>query len=343
MKNNKTLLIILVILIAVAAYFFTTKNASTLKSRDGALSDFTIEDTTTIDKIFIANYSGENVTLTKGDGNDWIVDGKHKARPESISVLMKTFGRIAVKSPVSSAAFDNVVTSIATRSIKVEIYQGSDKPSKTYYVGEATQNNQGTYMLLEKDGVKSTEPFIMHIPGFYGYLTTRFYSNPIEWRDAAVFKYTVNEIKKVEVNYFDQPEESFTIQQNGTAIGVYDNQTASLMNSFDTTKVKTYLSFFNKAYYENSVVGIKQAKHDSIIATQPYFEIKVTDIFGKENKIIGYRKPYKGDKSVVDPDGNPYQFDLDRMYGYYNDDLLVFIQYRTFDKYLLPRSFFLKK
>jgi hypothetical protein len=343
MKNNKTLLIILVVLIAVAAYFFATKNSSTLKSREGALSDFTIEDTTTIDKIFIANSTGENSTLTKGDGNDWVVDGEHKARPESISLLMKTFSRIAVKSPVSSAAFDNVVTSIATKSIKVEIYQGEDKPSKTYYVGEGTHDNHGTFMLLEKDGVKSTEPFIMHIPGFYGFLTTRFYSNPLDWRDAAVFKYAVNEIKKVEVNYFDQPEESFTIQQNGTTLGFYDNQTAAVINNFDTANVKTYLSFFNKAYYENPVVGIKQAKQDSILGTQPYFDIKVTDIFGKENRMIGYKLPYKGDVSLVDPSGNPYQFDLDRMYGYYNNDLLVFIQYRTFDKYLLPKSFFLKK
>jgi hypothetical protein len=343
MKNNKTLLIILVVLLAVAGYYIATKNTSTLKTRDGALSDFAIEDTTTIDKIFISSSEGSQVTLTKGDGNDWLVDGKHKARPESISVLMNTFARIAIKSPVSSTAFNNVVTAIATQAIKVEIYQGGNKPSKVYYVGESTQNHQGTYMLLEIDNVKSSEPFITHIPGFYGYLTTRFYSDALEWRDAAVFKYSVGEIKTVEVINYEKPEESFTIQQNGTALSVFDTQKNTLLTNFDTTKVNTYLSFFSRAYYENVVVGIEKVKRDSIIAAPPYFSIKVTDIFGKENKIVAYRMSYKGNPELMDPDGNPYVYDLDRMHGYYNDDVLTLIQYRIFDKFILPKNFFLKE
>ncbi|TXB67069.1 hypothetical protein FRY74_02465 [Vicingus serpentipes] len=341
MKKNKTLLIVLVILLAVAAYFFATKNSNTLKTREGVLSDFAIEDTTTIDKIFIGNSTGENVTLTKGSGNDWIVDGKNKARPESISILMKTFARIAVKSPVSSAAFKNVVTSIATQSVKVEIYQGNDQPSKVYYVGESTQNHQGTYMLLEKAGVKSTEPFVMYIPGFYGYLTTRFYSNPLEWRDAAVFKYLAGEIKEIKVDYFKKPEESFTIKQNGLSTELYNNQTSQLVENFDSLTLKTYLSFFDKAYYEGVVLEMEQTKKDSIIASEPYFSIRVTDIFGKENKMVGYFIPNRN--NPVSEDGTSYPYDLDRMYGYFNDELLVYIQYNMFDKYLLPKSYFNKK
>ncbi len=146
MKSNKPLLAVLVILLAIAAYYISTKESSTLRSREGVLSDFAIEDTTTIDKIFISDFQGESVTLTKSD-DYWLVDGDKKARPESISMLLKTFHRIAVKSPVSAAAFENIVTSIATKSNKVEIYQGGDQPSKVYYVGESTQNdgiqNQG--------------------------------------------------------------------------------------------------------------------------------------------------------------------------------------------------------
>jgi len=340
MKSNKVLLVVLVILLAIAAYYFTSKNSSTLKSREGALSDFAIEDTAAIDKIFISNYKGENVTLTRGDG-EWIVNDKHKARPESIAVLMKTFDRIAVKSPVSSAAFDNVVTSIATKSVKVEIYQGEELPSKVYYVGEGTQNNQGTYMLLEKDGVKSSEPFITYIPGFYGFLTTRFYANPIEWRDAAVFKLLPNEIKEIEVNFFEKPEGSFTIKQSGTSLEMYDNQTSKLIENTDEMAIKTYLTFFENAYYETMVLDMTEAKHDSIMATQPYFSIKVTDIFGKETSMVSYYMPNY--REMEDVNGDLYPHDMDRMIGYFNEELLVFIQYRTFDKFLLPKQYFMKK
>ena len=290
MKNNKALLVVLVILLAIAGYFLMNKDSSTLKSRDGVFSDFAIEDVEAIDQIFISGYAGESVTLMKGDG-EWLVNGKHKARPESIAVLMKTFARIAVKSPVSSAAFDNVVTSIATKSIKVEIYEGEDTPSKVYYVGEATQNNQGTFMLLEKDGVKSTEPFVMYIPGFYGYLTTRFYADALEWRDAAIFKYLPNEIKELRVDFYAKPGESFTIKQNGTSFELYENQTAKLVENTDEKMIETYLSFFDKVYYENVVMGMGQAYQDSIVATQPYFSIELTDIFGKKNKIVSYYRP----------------------------------------------------
>lgn len=341
MKNNKVLLIILVLLLAVSAYYLATKNNSTLKSRDGVLSDFNIDDTTTIDKIYISSSTGESVTLTKGDGFDWIVDGKHKARPECVSVLMTTFAQIAVKSPVPAAAFENVVKEIATKSVKVEIYQGEDKPNKVYYVGDATNNNQGTYMLLEKGGVKSTEPMITHIPGFYGFLTTRFFTNPLEWRDAAVFKYSVGEIKKIEVDFYDNPQESFVISQEGNMLSLFAKEDMKAIENVDTAKVQIYLSFFGKAYYENVYNKLTPQIQDSITSSQPYFHIKVTDIFGGSNEIISYKIPHKGEE--VDSNGNPYEFDLDRMYGFFNNDLLVYIQYRTFDKFILPKKFFFKE
>jgi len=169
------------------------KKSGTIQHKEGIKSDFAIEDTASIDKIFISNSAGEKVTLIKGE-KEWLVEGKNKARPESIDVLMTTFNKIAIKSPVSKAAFPNVVKSLATNAVKVEIYQGDESPSKVYYVGEATQDHQGTYMLLETEGEKSTEPFVMHIPGFYGYLTTRFFANPMQWRDAAVFKINRGEL-----------------------------------------------------------------------------------------------------------------------------------------------------
>ena len=100
---------------------------------------------------------------------------------------------------------------IATKATKVEIYQGDDKPSKVYYVGNATNDHQGTYMVLEIDGVKSTVPFVMFIPGNYGYLTSRFFTEAQQWRDAIVFKYAPEAIKSIEINYLETPEQSFVI------------------------------------------------------------------------------------------------------------------------------------
>ena len=128
----------------------------TIDEIEGAKSDFAIKDSKSIDKIFIVASTGKSVTLSKQDTN-WLVNGKYNARPDNIRLLLKTFRRIDVRSPVPKAAVNNIITEIATGATKVEIYQGNDKPSKIYYVGNPTNDNQGTYMILETDGVKSTD------------------------------------------------------------------------------------------------------------------------------------------------------------------------------------------
>lgn len=335
MNNNKFLIITLIILVAIAAYFFVSKSNSTL----GELNDFAIKDTASIDKIFIADATGDKVTLVRGEKH-WLVEGKHKARPESMEVIMNTFYQIAVKSPVSKAAQNNVIRDLATTAIKVEIYQGKSKPTKVYYIGGATQNNQGTYMLLENEGVKSSAPFIMYIPGFNGYLTTRFYANANQWRDAAVFTYLPDEIKSISITYFEQPENSFTINQSLGQISLFD-ENKNAIQQFDTNKVKQYLGQYEKVYYEMVVMNeISQAKKDSVIASQPYFKIEGEDIFGKKTKIVAYHMPNY--RQIEDENGVPFQYDVDRMYGYFNNELFVYIQFHTFDKITFPRKIFLK-
>lgn len=338
MKKNKFLIIALLVLIAIASYFFISKSSGTLKNE---LKDFAIEDTASIDKIFISDYTGDKVTLTRGD-KYWVVDGAHKARPESIEVIMNTFYRIAVKSPVAKAAMNNVIKDIATKTIKVEIYQGKDKPNKVYYIGGPTQDQMGTYMVLENDGEKSSVPFIMHIPGFYGYLSSRFFANPLQWRDAAIFTYHPEEIKSIEVTYHEKPEESFKIEKNLNTINLIDGQSFQSIQKFDTNKVYQYLGLFEKIYYEMIVLDeVKPEKQDSIRKTNPFFTIKLTDVYGKTTKIVSLHM--RNYKQTLDDNGTPYPYDVDRMYAILNDDaFLIYIQFYTFDKITLPKQVFLK-
>ena len=338
MKNNKFLLATLLILVAISVYYYISKSSGTLKNE---LKDFAIADTASIDKIFISDYTGAKVTLARGE-KYWIVDGAHKARQESINVLMTTFSQIAVKSPVAKAAINNVIKDLATKAIKVEIYQGGNKPTKVYYIGGTTQDLLGTYMVLENNGEKSSVPFIMHIPGFNGYLSARFYSNHLQWRDAAIFTYQPEEIKSIEVTYFEKPEESFKIEKNINQITLIDGQTNTPIQKFDTNKVYQYLGLFEKIYYEMVVTDeLKPEKQDSVRKTNPFFTIKLTDVYGKSTKIVALHM--SNYKQVLDDVGNPYPYDLDRMYGVLNDDLLLYIQFHTFDVITLPKQIFLKK
>lgn len=337
MKNNKLLIAILLLLVAVAVYFFVSKSSGTFKNE---LNDFAVTDTASIDKIFISDFKGDRATLTRGD-KYWVVDGSYMARQESVELLLYTFYRIEVKSPVAKAARNNVISDIATKTIKVEIYQGGDQPTKIYYIGGATQDNFGTYMVLESNGKKSSEPFITHIPGFYGYLSSRFFAKAFDWRDASIFKYQPEEIKSVEIVYHEKPMESFKIERNLNQLVLIDGETKKPIQNVDTNRIYQYLSFYDKIYYEMGVQDeFNNQQKDSIRNSPPFFTITVNDVYGKTTKIES--RHIRNYKELVDDKGELYPYDLDRMFAVLNDDLLLYIQFHTFDKLTQPKQAFLK-
>jgi len=342
MKNNKVIIALALILIAIATFIYLKKNnvkQGTMDDMEGAKSDFAIKDTSSITKIFMVDARGVSVTLAKSKDN-WIVDDKYIARPDNIYLLMKTFSRIDVKYPVAKAAFNNVIRDIATKSTKVEIYQGGTNPSKTYYVGDATSDNLGTYMVLETEGVKSTVPFVMFIPGTYGYLSSRFFTEAQQWRDAVVFKYAPEAIQSIEINYSETPEQSFIINNIGGQFLLSDIGSDKPLN-VDPEKLKEYVSRYQKVYYEMVDIESKQTRIDSIIASKPYITMVVKDMIGGENKILLYHMPnfrqIENNKT-----GENFKYDVDRMYGYLNDDVFTYVQFATFDKITYPKSYFIK-
>jgi hypothetical protein len=339
MKNNKILILILAFLAAIALYFFTNKSAGTLGSNKEAKSDFAIQDTASIDKIFIVDAKGKSVTLTKSDGA-WIVNGKYDARPDNIRLLMKTFNRIDVRSPVPKTTQNTVIKQIATSATKVEIYQGENKPSKIYYIGGPTRDHQGTYMVLETEGVKSSLPFVMYIPGNYGYLTSRFFTEQEQWRDAVVFRTLPAQIKRIEVTFHATPEASYLINNTEGEFSLFASGSVVPIQ-VDAAQLKDYVSRYQRIYYEMIDVESEQSKIDSIVSSPPYITINVEDIAGLQNKIeLRHMPNFRG---TLNNDAVEYEFDVDRMYGYLNDELHTYVQYATFDKITLPRSYFIIK
>lgn len=330
----------LLLAVALTAYFYFNQKSSTLAYEKGAKSDFAIEDTNSITKVFIADAKGEKVTLVRTE-NGWLVNEKYPARPDNIRLLMKTFSRIAVKYPVPKASFNTVVKNIATGATKVEIYQGKATPSKIYYIGNSTMDQTGTYMLLETEGIKSTIPYIMHIPGFRGFLTSRFFSNSDEWRDPAVFTYKPTDIKKLEVIYFENENQSFSIERNAEALTLFD-ATKTKATRFPPERLDEYLGRYQKVYYEMMDLESSQEKKDSIIASAPFFTIRVESTYGKTSEITAYHMP--NFREITSPvDGLPYKYDVDRMYALINKELFVFIQFATFDKLTIKKDDFLIK
>lgn len=295
------------------------------------LSNFKIEDTASIDKIFMADKSNRKVLLTKENGK-WIVDHEFPARIDLINDLLILLKRIEVKQYVPKAALENVIKSLSVYSTKVEIYQ-KGKLKKTMYVGGPTQDHLGTYMLLEGSSV----PFICYVPGFRGYLTPYFMPMPEEWRDRMIFAYHINEIQKVKMEFVNMPDQSYEVSHDKGRFEIRLLKSNTPLHNFDTLAVKDWIKNFKNIGFE-SFLEVNKTRLDSVTSNYGLYKITVTQTNGKERSVALYQIPLP--PGTINIYGNEEKIDVDRMYGIIDGKTLVLCQYFTFDPVTIPASFF---
>ncbi len=345
------LIILLVLAVVTVALIFRNQNVNTLDEN----SDFAVVDTASITRIFLADKNNNTVLLQRGEDQKWTVNNVFPASTYSIGLFMKTLMSVDVKSPVSRNSHDNIVKVLASSSVKVEIYQrayridlfGSirwfpyEKLSKTYYVGFATQDNQGTYMLMEG----SAEPFIVHIPGFKGFLSTRYSPFEKDWRDHKIFSYKYKDLKSVKLWMPEYPDQSFmAVKKDMRNFELYSlngpDAVGEKMPVFDTLEVMDLFSSFEDIRFEALVDDLDPKIIDSIKNAPPYHVLTLETAGGEKNLLKSWHK--KGAPDNVDSKGNPLPWDPDRMYASINNDAdFVLIQFFVFDRIFRPLDSFL--
>ncbi|MGB2371003.1 MAG: hypothetical protein ACPH67_01590, partial [Flavobacteriales bacterium] len=140
----KKIFLLAILIIVSLTLFFLNKNDTTFSEE---LSDFAVEDTASIQKVFFADKHGNSVTVSRDSGT-WLVDNKFEVRPEAIEYLLKTIKDIEVKHPVSNSLHDKVIKNLASSAVKVEIFTDNlDIAHKTYYVGGEAKDLIGSFML----------------------------------------------------------------------------------------------------------------------------------------------------------------------------------------------------
>ncbi len=342
MKKNRIAIILVIILGAASIWFVINNHNGTIKE---TLRDFAVADTASITKIFLANKNGNTVTLERKSPGRWMVDGKYNARMDCIKTLLVTIKKVDVKEPIGKHAIDNVIKRLASKAIRCEIYQ-NDKLTKAYYVGTETQDASGTYMILIdlKTMLPSAKPFVTYIPGFDGYLTTRYFTEQNGWRDRTVFNYNPNEIKSVKLEVTGKPENDYELSVKGNNdYQIKMLSTNKTVSNIDTLAVKQYLSYFQQINFESFEVSITQPQIDSTLKCQPINTLTITDTKGIANKTKFYAR-WPRRHGLFDPAGKEIVYDTDRLDALLdNGKDFVMCQYYVFGKVLPLVDYFLKK
>lgn len=322
----KKLIIGVISLLALALitiYVYRSQQSSTIR---GELTDFAVKDTASIDRIVLKDESGETVDLKRMPDGSWKLNDKYTARQDAVETLIYTIGKVSVKAPVGQQNMQSVLKNIIANHVLVEIYQGGSEPSKSYYVGGPDESHTGTNMLMKS----SNRPFVMHIEGFHGFLTPRYFTSLNEWRHRGVFEYTPGEIRSVEVSYKQNPERNFRIEATeGGQYQVFQGEKMDPVSAADTLLVEAYLSSYQMIHYESYEETKNEAFIDSVKASEPMFTISLVTTTGENRTVHGYRKPMKGGE---DMEGNPIDYDLDRLYIWVDSSEFLVAQYVIFDK-----------
>ncbi len=333
MKKSKIILWLIVLILAgVAGYLMLGQSNSTLEEDERNMA---VKDTANITRIFLADRKNNKLLLERMPNGYWQVDKKYRVRKDAVDLLLETLTRITVKAPVSKSIYDKVLKNIAADGIKVEVYTANNQnPTKVLYVGTANQEHSGTYMMLEG----ASKPFLMHIEGFYGFLTPRFIMKSSLWRFNGVFNYAFGEIERLEVDFVGEPESGFKIQaQDSTEYQLFDLDGNKIEN-YNKTNLYSYISLFSNINFEHIEDTRPQTYMDSVIATDPQIIYKVKDVFGETKTVKTYTKPFP--EGTVDFDGNTLEFDGDRLFILIDDETFAVAQYNTFDKIGLKLRFF---
>ncbi|MCE2740871.1 MAG: DUF4340 domain-containing protein [Sphingobacteriales bacterium] len=308
--NKQTKILLLVLLLLGSAYFMISQKP--WRNAEKAADAFAVQDTAGISKIFMANKRGEKVLLERMLTNEWLVNGKVPADFQKIQLLLSTLKQMQIQMPIPASMHNTAIAILASRGIKTEIYAG-DKLVKTIYVGSETPDKTGTFMLLEGED----EAYSVHIPGFVGYLTPRFFMSEIKWRNKLVFNYQPQEIKQFKINYFQDNSQSFSYQKDlFEEQHVLKNAAGNLVQA-DTQQVKVFLSAFHnkfvEGFYDDST--FTPTERDSLFKREPFCEIQIQLVQGKSQVLTFYEKPI-GDrtKERYDAQGNELAADPEKFF-----------------------------
>jgi hypothetical protein len=348
MKRNKVVVLLVLVLLAIAGILILNTKSGTLSKEVG---DFAIDDTASVSKIYMADMRGNEVLFREIEPGHWTLNDSLKARPEGMVLLLNTMSRLAVKTPISKSSHNTIIKRLATTSVKVEIYQmvyrinlfntiklfPHEKLTKVYYVGNATPDNMGSFMLMEG----SDTPFVVYLPGFKGYVSARFTAYVSDWRDHTIFAKKPSQIRSIKIEFPQEPVESFIIEKSGDYdVKLTQLSTGQVFDGFDTTRVLDFINAYRNIRFESSFQNIDPLYKDSITSQVPINIIELTDVSGEVERVVTYRR--KNLAQASDLDGNLFPYDVDRLYAAINDESeLLIVQYFVFDPITRPLSFLL--
>tara|TARA_B100000575_G_scaffold290429_1_gene294125 strand:+ start:172 stop:1053 length:882 start_codon:yes stop_codon:yes gene_type:complete len=264
--------------------------------------NFSIEEIENVNYIELKNKTPKEVKLYKKNGK-WELENGFTVNEELIKYLLETLSDMKIKRPLTTNEKSNILKRMSTQRTQVKIFSNK-KILKTIYVGGDTQDQLGTYMILDN----SSEPYVLEIPGFKGYLSSRFSCEINDWKEKTIFNYKKDEIEKISVKNKDI-EKSFEINSSDSISNIY-------FSNFENINCEKFLK-------NNNQFSIQEILNREVI-----FEINIKLKNGNSSNLKAFEK-----KSSEKGRSKNKKFDTERFYALFKNELIL-VQYNQFENIL---------
>jgi hypothetical protein len=317
---KKLVVIVLGIGLIIALTFMAMNLKTSSKITDTSLIAFAIEDTATVSRIDIYDsYTNQDYTLSRNEKGIWVGEDEQCVQQNIVQMMLETMNKITLKGYVPKAAMSNMKKILMAQHKTVKIYQNG-KWSKTWYVGHSTQDHMGTHMLLETPDLKSDNPVIMGMKGFYGILEPRFFADSRRFACINLFSYKRTDLKEVEVINRVAPKNSYLIKINGPD-NISVSSQENLMTNINKDNLTFYLNGFENINFNQPNFTLSKHQIDSIKSTYPDYELNIQ---AKQSsyELDLYRR--------LDPEYDPKDtlvYDENYLWGVQPNGVLVRMQY----------------
>jgi hypothetical protein len=330
-------LIILIVAVGVLG-FLTWYTMNLMKSKgksDSELIEFSISDTSTVDKIIITDAFSNKIELVR-NGKTWTEATGDCISIPNVNFILETFKNIEFKGYLPENSIEKFTNLMASQSTKVEIFQNGEW-TKTWFIGPSSADHYGQIMLLDSDEFgKSGKPVIMKIKGENGIIEPRFFADKRKWACTNIFALGIDQISKVELKVYDDPTLSFSVTKKGSRVDVY--QQGVRLPNVDTAMVYRYLQKYKKIHYDIANFELSDKQVDSLKKSMPFAKLSVLETSGKKSVLRMFR--IKTANQSVNEFGEIVDVDMDRFWCELPSGDVVKCQYFVFNPLILGHIYF---
>ncbi len=283
MKNKNVLLwlVLVFVLGGLTAFYLMTNSAK--RSSESWDRQFAVPDIERVHKIFIADRRGHS-TLLERSNKGWIYNEKYPANPHVMKELLHHIQYLEVYYLPAHAAVPTMVKDLATKGIKVELYDKKGENIKTYYLGSPTADGVGTYAIMEG----AEKPYVVYNPSIRGSIVGQFMITGDDWRDKTVVRENPDRIRYVSIEYPKQQNQSFILEKKAEGqygLHPFYEFTPPINKPLNASIVEAYLQGFRQIGAESYENGLPAAKRDSILQTVPFALITIKNEEDKETRL----------------------------------------------------------